>query len=52
MLIIVIIIYIILAFFFGPDWVKTMFLEAGCIGKLISSMWVIALIVVLLSYII
>jgi hypothetical protein len=52
MLIIIIIIYIILSFFFGPNWVKTMFLEAGCLGKILSSAWVIALVIALLRYIV
>jgi len=52
MLFIVILIYVIIGFFFGLDWVKTMFIEAGCLGKILSSAWVIALVIALLRYII
>lgn len=51
MLIGVIAIYIVVAILFGPDWVLTMFKEAGCLGKILSSIWVIALIIALLRYI-
>lgn len=52
MLCIVILIYVIIGFFFGLDWIKTMFVEAGCLGKILATAWAIALIVTLLSYII
>lgn len=47
---IVIIVYVIVGIFFGLDWVKTSFLEGGCIGKVLSTAWVIALIVGILKY--
>lgn len=52
MLITVIVIYIIISIFFGMDWPKTMFMEAGFIGKILSSIWVVALVIALLRYII
>lgn len=39
-----IIIYVILAFLFGPLWPLSMFANAGLIGKLISVAWVVLLI--------
>lgn len=47
---IVIIIYVVVGIFFGIDWLKTMFMEAGCIGKAIASIWVIALILGIVKY--
>lgn len=52
MIVIVIVIYIVVAILFGPDWPKSMFLEAGCLGKIIATVWVIALIIALLRCII
>lgn len=52
MLFIVILIYVVLGFFFGLNWVKTMFVEAGCIGKTLASAWIISLIIALFRYII
>lgn len=51
MLQIVIGIYIVVSILFGMNWPLTMFREAGCIGKILSSIWVIALIVAILRYI-
>lgn len=52
MLFIVILIYVIIGLFFGLNWIKTMFVEAGHIGKVLVSAWVISLIIALLRYII
>ena len=39
MLTIAIIIYLILAFFFGPLWPMSMFGKGGCLGQLIVAAW-------------
>lgn len=44
MLTIAIIIYIILAVFFGPLWPLSMFGRGGCLGQLIVAAWVALLI--------
>ena len=41
---IAIIIYVILAFFFGPLWPMSMFGRGGCLGQIIVAAWVALLI--------
>lgn len=52
MLQIVIGIYIVVSILFGMSWPLTMFREAGCLGKILSSIWTIALVIAILRYII
>jgi hypothetical protein len=44
MLTVAIIIYVILAFFFGPLWPLSMFDKGGCLGQIIVLAWVSLLI--------
>jgi len=41
---IAIIIYVILAFFFGPLWPMSMFGRGGCLGQIVVAAWVALLI--------
>lgn len=47
---ITIIIYAIAGVFFGFDWVVSMFKEAGCFGKILSLVWIIAFAIGILKY--
>jgi len=47
---ITIFIYAIAGVFFGFDWVVSMFREAGCFGKILASIWVIAFVIGVLKY--
>lgn len=50
MLSIVILVYAVVGIFFGFNWLKTMFIEAGCIGKILASIWIIALVIGIIKF--